>query len=86
MKNSDSKIYKIVSNSILICIIIAAFIVIFDEDYTNDFIGWFLIIVFWTVKSIINYRINIKKGNTKIAMADLLLVGIALSFLITRVI
>ncbi|WP_226582604.1 hypothetical protein [Halobacillus litoralis] len=82
MKNEASKkglkrIYTVSLASIL-------FLTIFtyvDEDQYNDYIGAWLLLIFWVVKILFDFISNRREGNKKLAVFDLLLMTAGIGIL-----
>ncbi|PGT10923.1 MULTISPECIES: hypothetical protein [Bacillus cereus group] len=82
MKNNKSnRALRVGTNIVLILLILGAFQMFFDGNYTNDQFGWLFLIVFWMVRSIYGFIISLKEGNKKLALIDLGLVIFAFYFL-----
>ncbi|MGG0724681.1 hypothetical protein [Bacillus mycoides] len=85
MKNNKSnRALKVGTNIVLILLILGAFQIFFDENYTNDHFGWLFLIAFWMVRSIYGFTISLKEGNKKLALIDLGLVIFAFYFLFSQ--
>jgi hypothetical protein len=78
-KNSKSTVY-ILRNIILIALIVIAAKFFFDEGPENDRIGWVLLVLFWTLKSLFDFYEDRKNGNKKSAVVNFLIatVGVCL--------
>ncbi len=72
--NKSNKALKIGTNIILILLIIGAIQMFYDEDYTNDHLGWLFLVLGWIVRSIFNITISLKEGDRKSILLDLGLV------------
>ncbi|WJE84216.1 hypothetical protein [Bacillus sp. DX3.1] len=78
MKNNKSnRTLRVGTNIVLILLILGAFQMFFDENYTNDHFGGLFLIAFWMVRSIYGFTISLKEGNKKLALIDLVLVILA---------
>jgi hypothetical protein len=77
-----NKPLKIAINVFLLSFIIAAWIMMFDDQPQNDSIGWMSLIAFWVFKGLYDAVMNLKNGRKKTALLDLLLTFVALSVLI----
>ncbi|MBE7107033.1 hypothetical protein FT637_29955 [Bacillus cereus] len=82
MKNNKSnKALRVGTNIVLILLILGAFQMFFDDNYTNDHFGGLFLIAFWMVRSIYGFTISLKEGNKKSALIDLGLIIFAFCFL-----
>lgn len=77
-----NKPLKIAINVFLLSFIVAAWIIMFDDQPQNDSIGWMSLVSFWVFKSIYDAVMNLKNGRKKSALLDLLLAIVALGVLI----
>jgi hypothetical protein len=77
--SSKSNVF-ILRNIILIALIVIAAKFFFDESPENDRIGWVLLVLFWTLKSLYDFYENRKNGNKKSAVINFLIatVGVCL--------
>ncbi len=75
MKNNKAnRALRVGTNVVLILLILGAIQMFYDEDYTNDHLGWLFLVVFWMVKSISGFTISLKEGDKKSILIDLGLV------------
>lgn len=87
MKNNKSnRALRVGTNIILILLILGAFQMFFDENYTNDHFGWLFLMAFWMVRSIYGFTISLKEGNKKLALIDLVLAIFAFYVLFSQII
>ncbi|MEI4801875.1 hypothetical protein WAZ07_11155 [Bacillus sp. FJAT-51639] len=85
MKNNKSnRALRVGTNIVLILLLLGAFQMFFDENYTNDHFGGLFLIAFWMVRSIYGFTISLKEGNKKLALIDLGLVIFAFYFLFSQ--
>ncbi|GAE42748.1 hypothetical protein [Bacillus mycoides] len=85
MKNNKSnRALRVGTNIVLILLILGAFQMFFDENYTNDHFGELFLIAFWMVRSIYGFIISLKEENKKLALIDLGLVIFAFYFLFSN--
>ncbi|MGZ9782454.1 hypothetical protein [Bacillus pseudomycoides] len=85
MKNNKSnRALRVGTNIVLILLVLGAIQMFFDENYTNDHFGWLFLIAFWMVRSIYGFTINLKEGNRKLALIDLVLVIFGFCFLFSQ--
>lgn len=87
MKNNKSnRALRVGTNIILILLILGAFQMFFDENYTNDHFGWLFLMAFWMVRSIYGFTISLKEGNKKLALIDLVLAIFSFYVLFSQII
>ncbi|PQZ53641.1 MULTISPECIES: hypothetical protein [Bacillus] len=72
--NKANRALRVGTNVVLILLILGAIQMFYDEDYTNDHLGWLFLVVFWMVKSISGFTISLKEGDKKSILIDLGLV------------
>ncbi|WP_242221352.1 hypothetical protein [Bacillus cereus group sp. BfR-BA-01380] len=85
MKNNKSnRALRVGTNIVLILLFLGAIQMFFDENYTNDHFGWLFLIAFWMVRIIYGFIINLKEGNKKLALVDLVLVIFVFYFLFSQ--
>ncbi|PFR45079.1 hypothetical protein [Bacillus thuringiensis] len=72
--NKSNKVLKIGTNIVLILLIIGAIQMFYDEDSTNDHLGWLFMMVFFAIKIISSFMISLKEGDKKSVFIDLGLV------------
>ncbi|HDX9491896.1 MULTISPECIES: hypothetical protein [Bacillus cereus group] len=72
--NKSNKVLKIGTNMVLILLIIGAIQMFYDEDSTNDHLGWLFMMVFFAIKIISSFMISLKEGDKKSVFIDLGLV------------
>ncbi|MGM0840063.1 MAG: hypothetical protein ACQEWE_05005 [Bacillota bacterium] len=77
-----NKLLKISINVFLLSFIIAAWIMMFDDQPQNDSIGWMCLMAFWVFKSLYDAVISLRNGRKKTAFLDFLLTIVALGVLI----
>ncbi len=82
--NIPRKTSKIVYNTFLVFLVLMAIIVFYDENHSNDDIGWLSIIVYWMFRSSHDFIKNIKEGKKKSAMVELTFVVIGFVLLLWR--
>jgi hypothetical protein len=82
-KNSKSTVY-ILRNIILIALIVIAAKFFFDESPVNDRIGWVLLVVFWTLKSLFDFYEDKKNGNKKSAVVNILIATVGLCIFVLQ--
>jgi len=76
-----NKPLKIAINVFLLSFIIAAWIMMFDDQPQNDSFGWMSLMAFWVFKGIYDAVMSLKNGRKKTALLDLLLTFVALGVL-----
>ncbi|AFQ28544.1 hypothetical protein P4493_06755 [Bacillus thuringiensis] len=69
--NKSNKVLKIGTNIVLILLIIGAIQMFYDEDSTNDHLGWLFMMVFFAIKIISSFMISLKEGDKKSVFIDL---------------
>ncbi|HDR4860538.1 hypothetical protein PDN53_11390 [Bacillus cereus] len=69
--NKSKKVLKIGTNIVLILLIIGAIQMFYDEDSTNDHLGWLFMMVFFAIKIISSFMISLKEGDKKSVFIDL---------------
>jgi hypothetical protein len=74
----------IVRNIILIALIVLAAKFFFDEGPENDRIGWVLLVLFWTLKSLFDFYEDRKKGNKKSAVVNILIATVGLCIFVLQ--
>ncbi|EEM02911.1 hypothetical protein [Bacillus pseudomycoides] len=85
MKNNKSnRALRVGANIVFILLLLGAFQMFFDENYTNDHFGGLFLITFWMLRSIYGFTISLKEGNKKLALIDLGLVIFAFYFLFSQ--
>jgi hypothetical protein len=57
-------------NIVLVGLVIIAAMFFFDESAENDRIGWVLLVLFWTLKSLYDFFEERKRGNKKSAIVN----------------
>ncbi|PEP92412.1 hypothetical protein CN582_25055 [Bacillus wiedmannii] len=82
--NKSNRTLKVGTNIVLILLILGAFQMFFDENYTNDHFGWLFLITFWVIRSIYGFTVSLKEGNKKLALIDLGLIIFAFYFLFSQ--
>ncbi|MEK4697977.1 hypothetical protein MKX31_29015 [Bacillus sp. FSL M8-0063] len=80
--NKSNRTLKVGTNIVLILLILGAFQMFFDENYTNDHFGWLFLITFWVIRSMYGFTVSLKEGNKKLALIDLGLIIFAFYFFI----
>jgi hypothetical protein len=84
--NSFHKAIFIFRNIILVAIILVASKFLFDESQTNDHIGWLLLVVFWTLKSLYDFVEDRRKNRKKSAIINFFFIAVGFSLLIWQTI
>ncbi|MED3067219.1 hypothetical protein P4310_16910 [Bacillus thuringiensis] len=69
--NKSNKVLKIGTNIVIILLIIGAIQMFYDEDSTNDHLGWLFMMVFFAIKIISSFMISLKEGDKKSVFIDL---------------
>ncbi|PEU16101.1 hypothetical protein [Bacillus sp. AFS019443] len=87
MKNNKSnRVLRVGTNIVLILLLLGAFQMFLDENYTNDHFGWLFVMAFWMVKGIYGFTISLKEGDKKLALIDLVLAIFAFGVLFSQII
>ncbi|MEI5909662.1 hypothetical protein WAK64_21950 [Bacillus spongiae] len=55
---------------------------LFDESSFNDYIGWFVMIIFWIVKGLFDFIEQKRKGDKKSMIGSLIFVIVGFSILL----
>jgi len=82
--NKSNRALRVGANIVFILLLLGAFQMFFDENYTNDHFGGLFLITFWMLRSIYGFTISLKEGNKKLALIDLGLVIFAFYFLFSQ--
>jgi hypothetical protein len=72
-KNSKRAIF-LLRNIVLIGLVMIAALFFFDENAENDRIGWVLLVLFWTLKSLYDFFEERSNGNKKSAIVNFFIV------------
>jgi hypothetical protein len=81
-KNARAKIRNIV----LIALVVLAAKFFFDKSTDNDDIGWVVLVLFWTLKSVFDGFAERKKGNKKAAIVNAVIAAAGLCLFVWQVI
>lgn len=81
-KEASSKMWNTLRNTTLVIILFIFIRYLFDEDPSNDRIGWSVLIVFWTFKGLFDAVEDRRKGNKKSMIANIAFVIAGLGILV----
>jgi hypothetical protein len=74
-KNSKRGIF-LLRNIVLVGLVMIAALFFFDKNAENDRIGWVLLVLFWTLKSLYDFFEERSNGNKKSAIVNFLIVTV----------